>query len=60
MNVKRHKDKVTSIKSVYPHSNENLLNEQDLEIWKQIIPNLPQGYTVPDPNIVKLIHKSTK
>ncbi|MNN67632.1 hypothetical protein D3C81_1832750 [compost metagenome] len=59
MKVNKSPDTVSLIKSVYPFSNENLFNDKDLEIWKEIIPQLPKDYTVPDPNIVKLIQKST-
>lgn len=58
MKAKKSPDNDSSIKSVYPYSNESLFNDKDLEIWKEIIPHLPNGYTVPDPNIVKLIQKS--
>lgn len=50
--------KAASIKSVYPYADKNLLDNKDLENWKQALDNFPSNYTVPDPNVVKLIQKS--
>lgn len=60
MKARTKQEELKSIKSIYPSLNESLFTDKDMETWKEVIIHLPEGYTVPDPNIVKLIQKSTK